>query len=462
MKHATRRFERIFWVILYILSPVLPIALYFAGNWFSFFHAYSISMTFGIIAYIYYLNQFIVAARPVYWDRLYGLDRMYRFHGTMAIVATVFAIGHAVLKNVYIPVVTFQKALGALSFFVFGIVVLLSVVFMVQNRLAKLKPIRRLRTIAATRWRWHYHRLKTVHNLVALAAFIVLAHVLLAFSTLETFGRIALMVTWFVVALGYYGWHKVLRPARARRKPFVVEEVRRECDGVTTLRLKAPHEREFTHKAGQFAYLRFLDAVPGPEEHPFTISSPPSPTGIDVTVKNLGDFSGDLDRVSVGAAVAIDGPYGIFTINRLPEEQPLVCIAGGIGITPFFSILGDLAAKGSARSVSLIWSVRQPTEFFRLHDLAHFAEALPGLRVYLFCTGKGVDIPDAARRLSEESGFPVYTGRADVTRAKELSLVDPGNAYYLCGPSLMMETLITDLRTEGVPAPHFHFEAFAM
>lgn len=462
MKHATRRFERIFWIVLYILSPALPIVVYFAGNWFSFFHAYSVSMTFGIIAYIYYLNQFIVAARPVYWDRLYGLDRMYRFHGTMAIVATIFAIGHALLKTVYFPMVTVQKGLGVLSFLVFAVVVLLSVIFMVQNRLAKLKPIRRLRTIAAKKWRWHYHRLKTVHNLVVLAAFIVLAHVLLAFSTLETFGRIVLMVLWFVVALGYYGWHKILRPAQARRKPFVVREVIRECDGVTTLRLDAPPERQFSHKAGQFVYLRFLDGVPGPEEHPFTISSPPSPEGITVTVKDLGDFSGDLGQVSAGAPVAIDGPYGVFTTRKVPEEQPLVCIAGGIGITPFFSILGDCAAAGSTRPMTLLWSVREPQEFFRLEELKGYADALPGLRIELFLTGTAPDALEAGRRRAEESGLPLHSGRATVERLRELALVDAEASYYLCGPSAMMETLIADLRKDGVPAPHFHFEAFAM
>lgn len=462
MKNRTRRFERFFWVALYVLSPVLPIVFYFAGNWFSFLHAYSISMTLGIIAYVYYLNQFIVAARPSYWDRLYGLDRMYRFHGTMAIIATAFAVGHALLKNVYFPMPTVQKALGVLAFLMFGVVVLLSVVFMVHNRLTRLKPIKRLRTIAATKWRWHYHRLKTVHNLVALAAFVILAHVLFAFSTLETFGRIVLMVLWFVVALGYYGRHKVIRPAAARRKPFIVSEVVHECDGVTTVRLTPPTERNFRYKPGQFAYLRFLDGIPGPEEHPFTISSPPSAEELSITVKNLGDFSGDLGGVSVGAQVAIDGPYGVFTINRIPEDQPLVFVAGGIGITPFLSILGELTAVGSSRSVTLVWSVRMASEFFRLDELRRYATELPGLRVELFLTKNDPETIETGKRLVGEHGFRLESGRATAKRLGELSLVDSANAYYLCGPSAMMESLISDLRGKGVPAQSFHFEAFAM
>lgn len=462
MKRSARTFERIFWVAFYLLSPALPIAVYFSGNWFSFLEVYSISITLGIISYIYYLNQFIVAARPSYWDRLYGLDRMYRFHGTMAIVATFFAVGHALIKNVYFPGATVQKVLGVSAFVLFGVVVVVSLVFMVRSRLATLKPIERLRTVAATRWRWHYHRLRTVHNLVAGAAFLVLGHVLLAFSTLESLGRIALMALWFVVSLGMYAWHKVWKPAAARRKPFLVQEVVAECDGVTTVRLAAPAGREFAHKSGQFAYLRFLDGVPGREEHPFTISSPRSSELLTVTVKNLGDFSGDLRRVESGARVAIDGPYGLFTIGRIPEEQPIVLVAGGIGITPFLSILGELAAHGSQRRVSLVWSVRKREEFFRLAELRSYLDLLPALRVELFLTGGAAETITPETSVATQEKLPLHAGRVSADRLRKLSLVDPAAAYYLCGPTTMMEALIVDLRRAGVPAPRFHFEAFAM
>ncbi len=454
MTDTARSTERFFWIALYILSPVIPIAFYFAGNWFSFFHGYSISMTFGIVAYIYYLNQFIVAARPGYWDRLYGLDRMYKFHANMAITATLFAIGHGVMKSVYFPVLTVQLALGSIAFLVFFLVVVVSLVFMVENSLSKLKPIRRLKNVAANKWRWHYHRLKTFHNLVVLAMFAVLAHVLLAFSTLETFVRIVLMALWFTVSLGYYIWHKIWRPAVNKRKPFTVSDVTAETKEIVSFSLATPPEREFKYRAGQFAYFRFLDGVPGPEEHPFTISSAPGAGEVRVTAKALGDFTGDLGLVKPGAAVAVDGPYGVFTIKRIPQDRPIVCIAGGIGITPFLSILADLADSGESRSVALLWSIRHGEELFSLTELGRFKDAIGTLRVELFLTGKG--------ELPETNGFPIHRGRANLEKLHELGLVDPGNAYYLCGPGAMMESIIKDLRKTGVPGGNFHFEAFAM
>lgn len=467
------KLERLLWPIVYIVSPIVPIAVYFAGNWASVLHSWSLSMLFGIVAYTWFLNQFIVAARPGYWDRLYGLDRMYRFHGTMALWGAAFVVAHMVMKWLDYGFVTLQIALGLGAVALFLGVIAVTVVFMVRQRILILRPIDRLRRLAARRQRWQYQSLRRFHNLVGVAALLSLAHVLLAFSTRESYARIAVMAAWFLVAAVFYGWHKVLRPAKARRCAYTVADVVRENGVVTRVDLAPPPGTQLGQRAGQFAYFRFLDAVPGPEEHPFTISSAPINGTVSFTAKNLGDFTGNLAQVQPGARVAIDGPYGIFRLDRAQAGRPIVMIAGGIGVTPFLSMLDllrhqavnddqteDESVRSDQRTIHLLWSCRTQDEFFALDRIVAATESLSGLAVHLFCTGK----TDAAAvpGITESLGGIRHGQRITINSLRELGLVSGLAEYYLCGPGPMMESIVTGLRQGHVRGTRIHFEAFAM
>lgn len=426
-------------------------------------------MTFGIIAYVWYLNQFIVAARPSYWDRLYGLDRMYRFHGVMAIAATFFVVAHIVLKRLTFPVITAQQAVGSAAFFVFFVVIIATILFMIDSWVTRRRPLERLKRVAAEKWRWQYHQLKRFHNLVVVAALLAMAHVLMAFSTLESFARISVMAVWFVITVGWYGWHKVLKPIRQKKTPFTVASVARENETVVTVRLAPPEGRSFQYKAGQFVYLRFLDGIPGPEEHPFTLSSSPSEETISVTAKDLGDFSGALTAVQTGAPALIDGPYGIFRSDKVSPDRPLVFIAGGIGITPFLSMLGDLVTRSAARApdatdqreqrpVHLLWSIRDESELCLLDRLGGYINRLPGLGVELFISrGTGGTRPNTIPET-----FRVSEGRITIERLVERGLVGTGREFFTCGPLPLMESIIQGLRAHGIPGKMIHHEAFSL
>ena len=480
-----RRLERPFWITAYVLSPLIPLSLYLAGLWSNLLEGWALSMAVGVFAYVWYLNQFIIAARPAYWEQLYGLDRMYRFHGYMAIAATVMATVHIVIKRNTFPSITVQQSFGIAAITVFVIVILATVVFMVQSHVARLRPVRRLRNYAAERWRWQYHHLRRFHNLVVIAAFLVLAHVLIAFSTREAIWRSAVMTLWFVVALGMYGRRKIVVPARRGATPFTVNEVVRENAAVTTVRIASPEGRPFRHRAGQFAYFRFLDGVPGSEEHPFTISSVPGDSHIAFSAKGIGDFTAALPQVQPGSPMLVDGPYGVFRCDRVDAGRPIVMLAGGIGITPFLSMLGELATADTAtsggtragdraggesgvkrgttgdRPLHLIWTLRTPEELFGLTRLQDYLERLPALHIQLFFSQLSPtdSVPEIEGVPPEISRF---SGRVSIEELARQGLVGTGREFFLCGPRPMMDTLVRGLRSRGVPGSHIHFEAFAM
>jgi hypothetical protein len=64
-----------------------------------------------------------------------------------------------------------------------------------------------------------------------------------------------------------------------------------------------------------------------------------------------------LRNISVGESIILEGPFGVFT-PRVHEDN-LVFIAGGVGITPFMSILREaLNTNIKNTSIALFYSVK--------------------------------------------------------------------------------------------------------
>jgi predicted ferric reductase len=60
-----------------------------------------------------------------------------------------------------------------------------------------------------------------------------------------------------------------------------------------------------------------------------------------MTIRNLGDFTSEIQKVSQGLRVHLDGSYGAFTMDN--PADILVLVAGGIGVTPMMSLIRTLA-----------------------------------------------------------------------------------------------------------------------
>jgi predicted ferric reductase len=427
-----------------VASPAVPLSLYFAGNWYSFFHSYSLGMAFGLASWAYFLNTLLLAGRIRLFDRLFGHDRVLVFHGYMASAALALAAAHLFFKYYYSFALGLQTLLGAAALALFAAVIAGTALFMVDGVLARLAPVRRLRERAARTLRTDYSALKLFHNFTAISTLLVAVHVLLAFSTRERSLRSLVMASWAGSVLAVYLYHKVFRLLVTRARALTVREILRPADGVVELRMENARRALRRRKAGQFAYFRVLSKTCGIEEHPFTIASPPGENDVSIVVKNLGDYTRRLGDVEPGTKVLSDGPYGIFTPRR--EEPPHVFVAGGIGITPFLSIVADWDIAGLAGPLTLFWSVRLKT------DLVH-GELFEGV----------------SRRHPQFSFVPVFSREGGVRRridADMLSQAIPQSerrrvSVYLCGPDAFRAALTERLIRIGVPRRRVHFERFS-
>ena len=126
-------------------------------------------------------------------------------------------------------------------------------------------------------------------------------------------------------------------------------------------------DKEFEFLAGQYIYLTLPKLnYPDPRgaTRHFTISSSPTELPkicITTRIRVESGFKKTLDEVEAGVSIEADAPFGEFTLNE-NDLTPQVFIAGGIGITPFRSMLKYVFDKKLPIPIALIYSNSTPEQ----------------------------------------------------------------------------------------------------
>jgi ferredoxin-NADP reductase len=139
-------------------------------------------------------------------------------------------------------------------------------------------------------------------------------------------------------------------------------ERREVAEGTLELVLDRPPGLAFT--AGQYARLSLPRPIypdPGGDRRTFSIASPPQEDGrIRFATRMTGSpMKRSLAEAPLGAEIELAGPVGTFTLHEDPSV-PAVFIAGGIGITPFLSMVHDAVSRRLPHAITLIYSNRTP------------------------------------------------------------------------------------------------------
>ncbi|MFH2112929.1 MAG: iron-sulfur cluster-binding domain-containing protein [Spirochaetota bacterium] len=180
-------------------------------------------------------------------------------------------------------------------------------------------------------------------------------------------------------------------------------------------------------RAGQ--YLSIGDTINGVNaERPYSISCTPDESAAgnyyEITVKRKEDgfFSARiLDTWKPGCTVRSSGPLGTFYYEPLRDGPELVCLAGGTGITPFRSIIGDALAHTDAR-FTLFFGVACPDELLFMRAFEALADHHPDrFRIMTVCA-------DADDKWDGEKGFlSAALIRKNIPSIK-------GSCFFICGP----------------------------
>jgi predicted ferric reductase len=256
------------------------------------------------------------------------------------------------------------------------------------------------------------------------------------------------------IAVGAWLYSRLLRPLLMRlgwgAHLFRIVAVKAEAPRVWTLALE-PVGKRFTYAPGQFQFIRICSRSIGRTEHPFTIaSSPARQAGISLTIKESGDFTRDIGLVQPGDYATAHGPFGRFSHTFHRDEQDLVFVAAGVGITPHISMLRYMSDLREPRRVLLVYASRTATDILFQDELRAIAAGeLPALKVVHVLS----DPP---------ASWSGQVGRLDADRLIQLSGGAAGKAFYLCCPPAMTRALIRGLRRHKVSAARIHTDYFSI
>ena len=232
----------------------------------------------------------------------------------------------------------------------------------------------------------------------------------------------------------------------------VVQTIK-ENDEVTSVVIAPEAGQAPPHKAGQFASIRIMTPEGWSEPHPFTISCDAHDDTYRFTIKNVGDFTAHVDQWQPGTPVQCSGPAGAFC-KDIDSKKNIVCIAGGVGITPFLSVLRTFRKEKSGNQMLLFWCNKTLDDAFCRDELAEMAEELNLTVVHVFSRENALPMP------ADQGGIHCRLGRLSREILEEFH-ISPSAAFYVCGPPPMQEAVLGMLQSCGIAPEQVQREAFS-
>lgn len=249
-------------------------------------------------------------------------------------------------------------------------------------------------------------------------------------------------------------------------RKFTVFKKISQCDDVNAFYLK-PHDGRSlpAFKPGQ--YLTFQLDLPGRDKplircyslsdnndgkkdfYRVTIKKEKSPPDKPELPSGAGS-SYFTDVVKPGDILNVKSPTGHFCLD-MTRTNPIVLLAGGVGITPMLCMANAIAASGSKREAYFFFGARNRSEHIHKEELEKLAAENENIHLHIAYSKpspndvKGKDFH--------------HEGRVSIELLKEI-LPSNNFEYYLCGSGAFMKSLTDGLEAWGVPDKDVFFEAF--
>jgi ferredoxin-NADP reductase len=184
--------------------------------------------------------------------------------------------------------------------------------------------------------------------------------------------------------------------------------------------------------------------------HTFSLVSAPYEDKLVVATRMRDTtFKRALGALPVGAAVAIEGPFGSLILHN-DRARAAVFIAGGIGITPFMGILRQAAHDRLPQRMVLLYSNRRPEDAAFLSELQDLERHNPNYRL----------VPTMTSMSSATQPWAGARGLIDAALVKRATAELAKPVYYLAGPSGMVEAMRQTLNSTGVNDDDVRTEEF--
>lgn len=414
----------------------------------------SLAVSFALAGISAFAINLVLGARIRFADRLFGgLDKLFAFHRINGRVAFVLLVIHALLIVAGRAAISWDAVVDLVStsggfVIIYGIVALIAMSIAIGMTL--------------------YARLS--HELFVYVqrsfGFIFLIGCLHVFMTagIKATSRPLTIYLAVLAAAGIAAWvyRSLFANLLVRRHDYLVTGVRQLDNWVVEISMTPRAGRPFTYVPGQFVFVTFFSnefnaqfhpvsiehegeyAIvtlrPGEisnQFHPFSLTSAPGEGRLRIAVKAVGDFTRAMHKLGEGAAAKVEGPYGGFSYLKVGRKRQ-IWVAGGIGVTPFLSMVRSL--NGTGHAIDLYFGVKSLDQSYFLAELLTLDRTREDFRL--------IHVPE------DEVGY-ITADRIEETSG-DLKSVD----FLLCGPPPMVQNLRGQLIAKGVARSHIHFEKF--
>lgn len=206
----------------------------------------------------------------------------------------------------------------------------------------------------------------------------------------------------------------------------------------------------FTFIPGQYGGFTLIDpdeTDAGGITRRFTLLSTPQDPYLAIATRiQASAYKRVLNTLDIGQSIKFAGPTGNFILHE-DVNTPAVFLAGGIGITPFHSMICDLHQRNQSRPITLFYGMRS------IEDVAYLDE----LQQWLTHMSQGkliatIATPNAAWK--SETGF--ITDDMIHRHVKDLDT----SVYYACGSPAMVNAMRNALSDLNIPIDRIKVEDF--
>jgi len=233
---------------------------------------------------------------------------------------------------------------------------------------------------------------------------------------------------------------------------FEAALIKRDVVAERTMAFTFAKPAGWTWRAGQFVDITLLDPPETDtkgDTRGFSVASAPVEDRLMVATR-LRDtaFKRVLQATPLGTMVRIEGPFGDLRLHR--ASRPAVLLTGGIGITPFRSLLVEAVRSGGlAYPVALFSANRRPVDAPFLEELADLAASEPDLTFVPTMTGLDLTEPWDGER-----------GHIDAAMLDRHLRLRQEAIYYVTGPAGLVDGLRAMLVRSGVDEDDIRTEGF--
>jgi len=429
----------VYWTAAFLLLAALPLLILLittstkpAGQgW-----AWDFALALGFAVITLMLLMFVLTSRFRRLAAPFGIDLVYYFHRQIAIGLSLLALVHVALLLTLEPVLINWLLPTAPAHMLAGTLALVSLLLLVA-----VSVLRRRVRLRYEAWR-RTHLMLAIIAVLAGSFHILGVHHYSDSPLIESLALVALPV-WLILILRV----RLFKPWWLSRHHWHVVSVTPERGGAVTIDLKPESHTGLRFVPGQFAWLTVNQSPYAMAEHPFSIASSANQNGsLGFTIKALGDFTTEIQKIKPGTTVYVDGAYGTFSMDTV-DADALFFVAGGIGIVPIMSMLRTLADRNDRRPLTLVYAAKD------LDNMTYYEE-LQSLTTRLDL--RFMPVPTRA-----PENWQGASGYVDHALLKQC-LPDRAHRvhYFLCGPPPMLRATESALHQCGVHYRQVHSELF--